>query len=88
MTIDFSLNERILAIECLHLGDGAKLQAYEYTDLVAEKLRSLLQQEPRDRYRRQDTYDLCLLLETPTTVSERNEILFSLVEKVDLEYRN
>jgi predicted nucleotidyltransferase component of viral defense system len=81
LTIDFNLNERILGVECLDLGDGAKLQAYEFTDLVAEKLRSLLQQEPRDRYRRQDTYDLCLLLETPITVTEKYEILKSLVEK-------
>ena len=81
VTIDFNLNERILGVECLHLGDGAKLQAYEFTDLVAEKLRSLLQQEPRNRYRRQDTYDLCLLLGKPITSTERRDILKSLMEK-------
>ena len=81
VTIDFNLNERIRAVECLHLGNGAMLQAYEFTDLVAEKLRSLLQQEPRDRYRRQDTYDLCLLLDRPITHAEKSEILNSLVEK-------
>jgi predicted nucleotidyltransferase component of viral defense system len=81
VTIDFNLNERILGVECLHLGDGAMLQAYEFTDLVAEKLRSLLQQEPRNRYRRQDTYDLCLLLKSPISDKEKRKILYSLLEK-------
>ena len=81
VSIDFNLNERILGVECLDLGDGAKLQVYEFTDLVAEKLRSLLQQEPRNRYRRQDTYDLRLLLDMPITDSEKRDILNSLLEK-------
>ncbi len=81
VTIDFNLNERILGVECLHFDEKAKLQAYEFTDLVGEKFRSLLQQESRDRYRRQDTYDLCFLLKPPIDESEKLKILRSLIEK-------
>ena len=81
VTIDFNLNERILGVECLDFSEGPKLQAYEFTDLVGEKFRSLLQQESRNRYRRQDTYDLCLLLKPPIDETEKQKILRSLIEK-------
>lgn len=35
---------------------------YSLVDLVAEKFRALLQQEERNRYRRQDIYDLFYLI--------------------------
>lgn len=65
VSIDFSLNETILAVE----------------DLVAEKLRSLLQQVVRDRFRRQDVYDICRLLEQPMGDEKKAKILRSLIEK-------
>lgn len=76
--IDFNLNERILGIERLDVGGKTTLQAYVFTDLVAEKLRSLLQQEIRNRYRRQDTYDLRLLIESGVSPDEKIQVLESL----------
>lgn len=39
-----------------------ELKAYSFLNLMAEKLRSLLQQPTRHRNRRQDVYDLNLLI--------------------------
>lgn len=60
--IDYSYNESVLDVEVLQLVDGAELQAYSLVNLMAEKYRSLLQQAVRNRNRRQDIYDLALLL--------------------------
>jgi len=81
VSIDFSLNETILAVEDLAIKDTAGILTYALTDLMAEKLRSLLQQVTRDRYRRQDIFDLCQLLEQPISSREKAAILESLKEK-------
>ena len=60
--IDYSYNESVLDVEVLQLVDGAELRAYSLVNLMAEKYRSLLQQTIRNRNRRQDIYDLALLL--------------------------
>lgn len=60
--IDYSYNESVLDVEVLQLIDGSELQAYSLVNLMAEKYRSLLQQTIRHRNRRQDIYDLALLL--------------------------
>lgn len=60
--IDYSYNESVLDVEVLRLIDGGELQAYSLINLMAEKYRSLLQQTVRNRNRRQDVYDLALLL--------------------------
>jgi predicted nucleotidyltransferase component of viral defense system len=84
ISIDFSLNEPILALEKLALGgsgDGILL-SYAFSDLVAEKLRAILQQEQRNRVRRQDIYDLSRLLDRHAPdESERAAILSSLRKK-------
>jgi predicted nucleotidyltransferase component of viral defense system len=60
---DISFNEPVDAIQVVRLGpDGEAIHAYSLIDLIAEKLRALLQQEHRNRYRRQDIYDLALLV--------------------------
>ena len=61
--IDHSYNEAVLDVEVLKLTDGDQLQLYSLVNLMAEKFRSLLQQPSRQRNRRQDVYDLSLLLE-------------------------
>ena len=62
---DISFNEPVHAVQVIRLGtNGSTIRAYSLTDLIAEKLRALLQQEGRNRYRRQDIYDLALLIET------------------------
>lgn len=81
VSIDFSLNEKILGVESLKLGSSGTINAYSFADLVAEKFRSLLQQESRDRYRRQDIFDLSKLSELEISEYERRSILKSLIEK-------
>ena len=81
ISIDFSLNEKILGVESLKLGSSGAINAYTFSDLVAEKFRSLLQQESRDRYRRQDVFDLSKLSDLEISEDERHSILKSLIEK-------
>lgn len=81
VAIDFSLNEQILSIETLKIQDGDRLQTYGITDLVAEKYRSLLQQPSRDRYRRQDIFDLNQLTKRNFNEAEKISILESLRAK-------
>jgi predicted nucleotidyltransferase component of viral defense system len=84
VSVDFSLNEPILDVEALSLGasnDGSIL-TYAFSDLVAEKIRSLLQQEIRNRYRRQDAFDLHYLLNLHSPdQTTRKAILESLLKK-------
>jgi len=83
ISIDYSLNERIPNFESLELGLGDELFAYSLSDLIAEKLRSLLQQIVRNRARRQDVFDLFVLLEKfpDLDAMEKGRILQSLKEK-------
>ncbi len=60
--VDISFNEPLNHVQVLELTGGRELFAYGVIDLVAEKYRALLQQIPRNRYRRQDVYDLDVLL--------------------------
>lgn len=60
--IDHSYNEAVLDVEVLKLADGDQLHVYSLSNLMAEKFRSLLQQPSRKRNRRQDVYDLSILL--------------------------
>jgi predicted nucleotidyltransferase component of viral defense system len=78
--IDYSYNESVLDVEVLQLVDGAQLRTYSLVNLMAEKYRSLLQQTIRQRNRRQDIYDLALLLNHVShwTQAER-DILKSLI---------
>lgn len=80
--IDYSLNERSLRVDHITMADDNNLLAYSFTDLVAEKIRSVMQQVVRNRSRRQDIYDLHLLLSGVETDDEdRLLILTSLLEK-------
>lgn len=81
VSIDFSLNERILEVENLEIGEGESVRVYAFNDLIAEKFRSLLQQVVRNRYRRQDVFDLDMLLERGVDEDGRALILNSLKEK-------
>ena len=57
------------------------LLAYALTDLIAEKLRALMRQEKRNRYRRQDIYDLRFLLESGITEAQKKSVLKNLLSK-------
>jgi predicted nucleotidyltransferase component of viral defense system len=60
--IDYSFNEFNWRVEKLHIEAGKSISAYSTTDLIAEKYRAMLQQEERNRSRRQDVYDLYYLI--------------------------
>lgn len=83
VSIDYSLNEATPNIETIILNDGEEILAYTLTDLIAEKYRSLLQQVERNRTRRQDIFDLSLLLEILEDIDEveKHEILKCLISK-------
>ncbi len=71
--VDISFNEPTNSIQVLRLTGGEALRAYSLVDLIAEKYRAMLQQVTRNRYRRQDVYDLNLLIDDPE-IDERCRI--------------
>ena len=80
--LDISFNETFQHIQVLELTGGQELRAYGLVDLIAEKYRAMLQQVPRRRNRRQDVYDLDLLIrihEIDDTL--RAQILNVFIEK-------
>ncbi len=83
ISIDYSLNELMPNLERLDVGEGEQLRAYTLVDLIAEKLRSILQQKIRNRTRRQDIFDLMLLIEKYPDLdeTEKQGILKSFIEK-------
>lgn len=82
---DFSFNEPVGTIELVKLGEtGSRLMVYSLIDLIAEKYRALLQQESRDRKRRQDVYDIAhLLLRFKLDDDEPGKVLSCLREKCE-----
>jgi len=78
--LDFSFNESTQSADTFDISSGHELLTYSLPDLVAEKYRALLQQEERNRYRRQDVYDLHYLIEhkSETLANKRSEILNTL----------
>jgi len=83
VSVDYSLNEVTPNVEDLKLNLKDGILTYSLTDLIAEKYRSLLQQVSRNRTRRQDVYDLNLLIERLGDIDsfERSKILNSLIIK-------
>lgn len=80
--IDISFNERLGHIQILAITGGQELFAYGLADLIAEKYRAVLQQVARNRSRRQDIFDLDLLIsgnEIDDTL--RTQILEVFIEK-------
>lgn len=83
LEVDISFKEPIGAIQVLSFEDTKqKVQAYSLLALIAEKFRALLQQEKRDRHRRQDMYDLHSLCQRFTLdEDEKHKLLEILKEK-------
>ena len=81
--IDYSFNEASYQIEELSLDGEEVIQAYALVDILAEKLRSIIQQVVRNRNRRQDIYDIWHLLTTctPLTAEEKLQVLESFKRK-------
>lgn len=87
VTIDHSLNERIRKTTVIEVDDGVGVVCYSITDLISEKLRAILQQSVRNRSRRQDIYDLFVILESEKSLTYgqdvQAEVLISLLEKAE-----
>ena len=80
--VDISFNESWTAVQILELTGGNELFAYSLSDLIAEKYRALLQQVPRKRNRRQDVYDLDILIsDRSVNRTLGTQILYALVTK-------
>jgi len=85
LEVEISFNEPdITSVEVLDIG-GLELHAYSLTDVIAEKIRALLQQAVRlKRGRRQDVYDIHFLLDRFSfSDEERADILHSLLKKCE-----
>lgn len=61
--LDVSLNEVVCDDTPVDLVNARSIRVCTREDIVAEKLRSLLQQPLRNRYRRQDLLDIAVLLD-------------------------
>jgi len=73
---DISFNEPISCVQTVKMkGANSEILVYSLHDLVAEKLRALLQQITRDRYRRQDVFDLYYLMENAHVSNIPKELL-------------
>jgi predicted nucleotidyltransferase component of viral defense system len=72
--VDYSFDEAVFDVEILTLEDGEQLKAYSLTNLLAEKYRSLLQQPVRRRTRRQDVFDIHMLLTHCAVLTEPEQI--------------
>ncbi len=84
--LDYSLNEPVGNVDFLELDEGNVIRTYDLAELIAEKFRALLQQQERNRIRRQDIYDLHYVLTTHQQMSEpftKQRILQRLIEKAE-----
>lgn len=64
--LDISLNEPIGDARLTQLSPGVSIRVATVEDIVAEKLRALLQQPLRNRQRRQDLLDIAVILHRKT----------------------
>lgn len=83
LDVEISFRDQVYAFQELNLtGPGVAVRAFTLHEIIAEKLRALLQQPIRNRNRRQDVYDIAYLIETnELTVEDRRSILETLIEK-------
>lgn len=80
---DISFKEPVGGFQIVRLGkNGGTISAYSLKDIITEKYRAFLQQEKRNRRRRQDIYDLSVLLnQFDFDDDEKADILDLLIKK-------
>ncbi len=80
ISIDYSFNETNQDIDTIEIPEVGNVKVYSLHDLVAEKYRAIIQQTSRNRFRRQDAYDIFKLIENGflDVSSIKYEILISL----------
>lgn len=82
--MDISFNEPVSGIQIVRLNadQAVTIKAYSLNDLIAEKLRALLQQPSKMKNRRQDIYDIDLLIKRFVfDESERDALLKAVLVK-------
>jgi predicted nucleotidyltransferase component of viral defense system len=83
LEVDISFKEKVLSISEINIEEtDVKIQAYDFEEIIAEKMRATIQQVNRERNRRQDIFDIRWLVERykPDDHS-RNKIVKTLIEK-------
>jgi predicted nucleotidyltransferase component of viral defense system len=78
--LDISLNEPICEARLVRLDESHRLRVATIEDIVAEKLRALLQQPIRNRERRQDMLDIAVILRSSPGL-DRERVARFLLEK-------
>ena len=83
LVMEVSFRDQVYAFQELHLTNAnVGVQAFTLEELIAEKLRALLQQPLRDRNRRQDVFDIAYLLDGhQPDAAVRATILETLIDK-------
>lgn len=81
--LEISFRDEVFTAQSLRLdGGGVAVRAFTLHELIAEKFRALLQQPIRNRHRRQDVYDIALLVEENYLSPEDRTLIYkTLVEK-------
>lgn len=81
--VEVSFRDQVYAFQELTLNESQiGVQAFSLTEIVSEKLRALLQQVVRNRYRRQDVFDLALLIEQQEFDADgKSAVLSTLIAK-------
>lgn len=81
--IEISFRDQVYQFQKLNLiNAGAAVRAFTIHEIIAEKIRALLQQPGRNRYRRQDVYDIAFLLDdNPMEDADLARIHATLLEK-------
>jgi predicted nucleotidyltransferase component of viral defense system len=67
--VEISINEEVCGYEDVDFGSHQPLRVSTLEDIVAEKLRALLQQVTRKRDRRQDLLDIAVLLRSDASLN-------------------
>ena len=84
--IEISFRDQVYQFQELHLFDcNVAVKAFTINEIFAEKLRALIQQKSvhRDRYRRQDVFDLTHLLRTSKDRLDAEAIYAILLQKCE-----
>lgn len=83
LDIEISFRDQVYAFQELNLtGAGVVVRAFTIQELIAEKMRALLQQPVRNRNRRQDVYDIAYLIDGHEfSAADKSSILATLVQK-------
>lgn len=83
LDMEISFRDQVYSFQELSLTDaGVAVRAFTLHELIAEKFRALLQQPIRNRYRRQDVYDIAFLAETHVLeATDLAQILATMIEK-------